>query len=431
MGDTKKVSFKAGTFVYVEGDEATEEVYILEQGEVELQGADPRIRQYRSALSAGDIFGFTSALCRRPRMESARTRTDALVVVIPRETFLSLVQANPEMAFRIVSYFAEELRVYNEMVFSLHGSRDYLDGAEALYRLGAYYAGKGKKEHASHVFASYLGRHADKPRADEVRTALESLKAAPAPQPAAQGLYRTFPDGRMIFCEFEPGEELYIVKKGRVKISRMHDGEEVLLSVLREGDIFGELAIVSNKSRNATAVAWGETTLLPISRESLPAVLRASPSIVSRIFLAISQRIWFTYIRLESNLYDNPVTRAYVFLENKLLEDRISLESTRPVTLPFSIEELLTMTGVTADHLEKTRTALLDDANLRLQFKQVTVENPAVLAARAQFHRTRDHLDNPEPAAEARKPAPQPRGRTIGLDPQELRVPPEEIGEKA
>jgi CRP-like cAMP-binding protein len=186
MSDTKKVPFKAGAFLYVEGD-------------VEIRGGDPRIRQYRIVLRAGDISGFTSALCLRPRMESAKTRTDPLVVALPRERFLEPMGANPDLALKITACFAEELHVCNEMGFALRGGRVPLEEGESLYGFGAYYAGKGKKGHTAHGLSYYLRRHADGSHAAEARRLLDSMKAAPAVPPAVQGVYRVIGDDRMVF----------------------------------------------------------------------------------------------------------------------------------------------------------------------------------------------------------------------------------------
>ncbi len=215
----------------------------------------------------------------------------------------------------------------------------------------------------------------------------------------------------MIFCEYEPGNELYIIKSGKVEILKINPPEEILLSILREGDIFGELSIVSSAPRSATAVSAGETLLLPVSRESLPSVFGKSPATVGRILAALSQRLWFTFIRLRAKVYENPLTRAYVLLENKLLEDRVSLTSTKPYTLPLGIADILGMAGVPSDQMDSVKGLLSDDRNLAFQFRQLTIENPSALEAKARYFRTRDHLDSPElkAAVSPRKRAGQDR----------------------
>ncbi len=71
MIDSKKSVFKAGAYVYIEGDEDSDEIFIVEKGEVELKSVNEQVKKYKSIINAGEVFGFTSSLCRRPRMESA------------------------------------------------------------------------------------------------------------------------------------------------------------------------------------------------------------------------------------------------------------------------------------------------------------------------------------------------------------------------
>jgi len=426
MGETGKKSYRKGALIYIESDEESDNVYIVETGEVDLTGT-PGLPRFRSLLGAGDIFGFTSSLCRRPRMETAVARSDCTCVVLGRERFIESVQANPDLAGRIISYFAQELRAYDNMVAS-HGDEASLANEEArLFELATHLKNKGRAQHARHAFGVYARRFPKGSHAAEAAQALASIpeKTAPPAPAGARGVSRAYADGQMIFCEHEPGDELYIIKSGKVEILKITPPEEILLSILREGDIFGELSIVSSAPRNATAVCAGETTLLPVSRQSLSAVFGKSPATVGRILAALSQRLWFTFIRLRAKVYENPLTRTYVLLENKLLEERVSLTTTRPYTLALGIGEILGMAGVPADQVDSVKDLLTDDPNLAFQFRQVTIESPSALEARARYYRTRDHLETPELKATAPK-ARQGAAR-IGLDPKELRVPPETI----
>jgi CRP-like cAMP-binding protein len=430
MAEAVKKSYGKGALIYIESDEESDDVFVLEAGEVELTGT-PGMPRYRSLLGPGDIFGFTSCLCRRPRMETAFARTGCTCAVLERERFLESVQSNPELAGRIISYFAQELRAFDAMVASPSDDEARAaDDETRLYELAGYFQKKGKAAHAQHALGVYQRRFPDGSRRAEVAVRLAALAGtigAPV-RPTQSGLSRVFSDGQMIFCEYEPGEELYIIKSGKVEILKMNPPEQILLSVLREGDIFGELSIVSSSPRSATAVSAGETTLLPVSRESLPSVFGKSPATVGRILAALSQRLWFTFIRLRSKVYENPLTRAYVLLENKLLEDRVSLTSTKPYTLPLGIAEILGMAGVPSDQTDNIKSLLTDDRNLAFQFRQLTIENPSALQAKARYFRTRDHLGTPELKAVG-SPRKRPAAERIGLDLNELRVPPDTIPE--
>ncbi len=425
MAEAGKKKYGKGALIYIESDEESGDVCVVETGEVELTGT-PGIPRFRSLLGPGDIFGFTSCLCRRPRMETAIARTDCTCAVLERERFIESVQANPDVAGRIISYFAQELRAFDEMVVSPSEEASVSDDETRLYELAEHFQKKGRAAHAHHALDVYQRRFAAGSRGAEAAARLAALagKGSVLPAPVTRGLCRVFADRQMIFCEYEPGNELYIIKSGKVEILKINPPEEILLSILREGDIFGELSIVSSAPRSATAVSAGETTLLPVSRESLPSVFGKSPATVGRILAALSQRLWFTFIRLRAKVYENPLTRAYVLLENKLLEDRVSLTSTKPCTLPLGIADILGMAGVPSDQMDSVKGLLSDDRNLAFQFRQLTIENPSALQARARYFRTRDHLDSPELKAAV---TPRRRPGRIGLDVSELRVPPEKI----
>ncbi len=447
MSDVTKKSYKKGARIYLESEEDSGEVFVIEKGEVELEGFS-ELKKFRSTLGPGDIFGFTSCLCRRPRMETVVARSDCTCAVLGRDRFIESVQGNPELATRVISYFADELRAYDDMVTVPADKAAPPDEEARLFELGTYFARTGRDAHALYVLSTHLKLFPSVARSREAQKTVSALRAKgiKAPEAAQHGLVRHYADGQMVFCEHEPGKELFIVKSGKVEILKVTPPEEMLLSILREGDIFGELSIVSSKPRNATAIAIGETELLPVGRESLPALFEKSPVTIARILTAISQRLWFTFIRLQSSFYENPLTRAYVLLENKLMEERISLSGTRPVTLPLGIGEILGMAGVPADQQQKIAGVLTDDENLSFQFRQVTIENPSALESRARYFRTRDHLGSQElkttgnAATAARKkeeahpqrtrPEGAARGNPLGLDSHELRVPVEKLPEK-
>ena len=456
MAESGSKRYNRDALIYIESDEESAEVFIVESGEVALQGT-PGIPMFRQNLGPGDIFGFTSCLCRRPRMETAVARSDCTCVVLSREKFLERVQSNPELASRIISYFAQELRAYDNLMTTSSAEAAAVGDEVHLFELAAYLARRGRAAHAAHALQVYLDRFPRGPHASQAAIEREQLLArlGDLKPPAARGAFKAYAEGQMIFCEFEPGNELYVIKSGKVEILKVAPPEEILLSILREGDIFGELSIVSSSPRNATAVASGETVLLPVSRASLPSLFQKSPAVVARILAALSQRLWFTFIRLRAKGYENPLTRTYVLLENKLLEERISLKGTKPVTLSLGIGEILSMSGVPADQMDPVKNQLANDQNLSFQFRQVTIENPTALEARAHYLRTRDHLGGPDArspgagratapaktpaakaaparAASAKAARPVPKAAVpprIGLDHSELRVPPEKMPE--
>jgi len=80
----------------------------------------------------------------------------------------------------------------------------------------------------------------------------------------------SYADGRIIFKEESPGDWVYVILSGSVKISKMVNGKQLTMAVLEPGEVFGELSFLGGtKKRAATAQAMGETSLGVIDRESL------------------------------------------------------------------------------------------------------------------------------------------------------------------
>ena len=79
--------------------------------------------------------------------------------------------------------------------------------------------------------------------------------------------YETFQDGQVIFKEGDNGDWIYVVDEGEVELSKLTDGQKVLIEILKAGDIFGEMAYIDKTPRSATATAKGKTVVGILDRE--------------------------------------------------------------------------------------------------------------------------------------------------------------------
>jgi CRP-like cAMP-binding protein len=423
MKDQSRTVFKAGTYVYIEGDEDVDAVFIVEKGLVEFKSTNERISTHGSTAAPGDVFGFISSLSRRPRMETAFAKVNSQILIFSRERFLLLLQKNSDIAIKLLNSYADELRLYDTMIFQLGGQKDvFLPEEDQLLQLGSYYYRNGFMSNAFYVLTRYGQLFPSGAGTGEVKKILAEIAKTGVtrlPVPVPEGIYRRYADKQIIFCEHEPGDELYIIKKGKVKIVKYHNNSEIILSVLKEGDIFGELAIVSDKPRNATAISFGTTVALPINKDSMIKLIKKSSDLLKRIFTAISQRVWFTFIRMESKFYAKPITRVYVFLENKLIEDNVSLKNREAHLFSFGIDELLKMANIPPDKIAAVTEDLTRDHNLTFNLGQTVIENPSLVASRARYHRSRDHLYDGEEAERYQAP---PATAPAEFDEPELEV---------
>ena len=156
---------------------------------------------------------------------------------------------------------------------------------------------------------------------------------------------RTYPKDSMIFSEGEPGEELFIIQKGSVKIAKIVDNSEVLLAVLKAGDIFGEMSLLESKPRAACAVAYEECHVMAVNRMNFERMVSTQPQIVSRLTTLLAERIWFIYKQLANTLINDPMGRMYDALLMQLEKNRIEINSTS-YTFDFGPRELINMVGI-------------------------------------------------------------------------------------
>ena len=93
-------------------------------------------------------------------------------------------------------------------------------------------------------------------------------------------LSERYSDGDTIFEEGEPGDNLYIIARGEVEVVTIGPtGEERRLAVLRDGDYFGEMALLDDAPRAATVRARAPSILLRLDRAQFLGLLRTVPGL--------------------------------------------------------------------------------------------------------------------------------------------------------
>lgn len=103
------------------------------------------------------------------------------------------------------------------------------------------------------------------------------------------GVDKKYADGEVVFKQGDTGNEMYIVRSGKVKIFRTKDGKETMLAHLKPDDFFGEMAFFGDQPRSASVVAVGETTLQVVDKRAFMHLIKAP--VVWSIMEKMSDRI--------------------------------------------------------------------------------------------------------------------------------------------
>jgi CRP-like cAMP-binding protein len=123
---------------------------------------------------------------------------------------------------------------------------------------------------------------------------------------------RAFRSGELVFSQGDPGDALYAVVTGRIRISAgAADGKEMFLNIMEAGDTFGEIALLDGGARTATATAIAPSELVSVRREPLFALLEHEPRLAIELLRLCGERLrWTSGLLEDAALLDGPARLA-------------------------------------------------------------------------------------------------------------------------
>src|SRR6266513_4835123 len=115
---------------------------------------------------------------------------------------------------------------------------------------------------------------------------------------------RTFRSGEVIFHREDPGQVLYVIKEGKVKISLISpDGQEISLVVFGKGECFGEFAILDGLPRSADAIALERVEFYTLQRSDFHKTIMKNPKIAIQVMEVLSKRLRTTDQMIEDLIF--------------------------------------------------------------------------------------------------------------------------------
>ncbi|MGD8149157.1 Crp/Fnr family transcriptional regulator [Ornithinimicrobium sp. Y1694] len=191
--------------------------------------------------------------------------------------------------------------------------------------------------------------------------------------------------GEVVFREGDPGDSLYVVLSGKVKLARTSgDGRENLLSVLGPGEMFGELSLFDPGPRLTTAYVVSNTEFISLGNEALRAYLADHPEVAMQMLAGLAHRLRRTNEGLSDLVFtDVPGRVAKALLD---LSDRFGRRTDIGLLVAHDLtqEELAQLVGASRETVNK---ALADFAHrgwLLLGAKSVTLLDVHRLRRRAR-----------------------------------------------
>lgn len=165
--------------------------------------------------------------------------------------------------------------------------------------------------------------------------------------------------GEVLFREGDKGEEMYLIRSGKIKLSKGSEEEERIVAILKDGDFFGEMALIDGSPRATTATAIEDTSLMVIDKESFRARIGENP-LFEYIIHTLTKRLRAANEKIRYLMIRNDERRVISYILARAKEEGIPREKGVELLESFSYDNLAEITGVSASKVEEYLKRLMD-----------------------------------------------------------------------
>jgi CRP/FNR family transcriptional regulator/CRP/FNR family cyclic AMP-dependent transcriptional regulator len=184
---------------------------------------------------------------------------------------------------------------------------------------------------------------------------------------------RTYDKDQIIILAEEEGDALFIIESGQVKVSIVSDGREVILSLLGNGAMFGELSLLDGKPRSANVVATENTALYMVRRADFLQLIYKVPKIAIALLAELAARLRKTDRKIEGLALLDVTSRISETLlqlatdQGEQREEGIHL-ATRPTH-----QQLANMSGTTREIVSRVLKRLENQGYIVTKGRTITI----------------------------------------------------------
>ena len=177
---------------------------------------------------------------------------------------------------------------------------------------------------------------------------------------------RACPKGTVLFREGQTGKTMFVIQTGRVTITKNLHGSEKTLAVLGPGEFLGEMSILNDKARTATAEVTEDARLLEIDGRTFEQMVVGNAEIAVRLIKRLARRLDAANDLIEVMMHREPKARFILGLSRQAKIRGVERNGGR-VEVPLSAAELATELGLSVEEVEEvlrrlTRLGIVESA---------------------------------------------------------------------
>lgn len=187
---------------------------------------------------------------------------------------------------------------------------------------------------------------------------------------------RKYPKESVIFFEHDVGDSLFVIMAGRVRVTILSDdGREIILSVLSSGDFFGEMSLLDNEPRSATAIAVQDTELVVLRRNDFLSIVQKRPRLLLNLLSVLSSRLRKANHQIGSLALLDVYGRVARVLLDMAREHGVRQKDGRISFRRPTHQEIANMIGATRETVSRTISDLHRQGFIEISGKNVIVDD--------------------------------------------------------
>jgi CRP/FNR family transcriptional regulator len=175
----------------------------------------------------------------------------------------------------------------------------------------------------------------------------------------------SFARGEALFLAGDPGDRLYLISRGWVKVTRdSQDGREKTLAILGEGDCLGEMALLDEQPRSATARALTACSTVYLDRGKFRELLEANPAVTIKLLAMVTARLREANEQIEELTFQDARGKVAAALIQLRRKHGVAVSGGFHIPVKLTHQELAALAGTTRETTSRVLAEFLDQGTL-------------------------------------------------------------------
>ncbi|KXG74331.1 Crp/Fnr family transcriptional regulator [Thermotalea metallivorans] len=191
--------------------------------------------------------------------------------------------------------------------------------------------------------------------------------------------------GTIIFMEGDPGEAIFFIKSGKVKISKTSsDGRELILNIYGSGDVFAEVTIFNDVKYPATAEVVEDAVIGVVMNRELEELVKGDADLALQIIKILNKRLYMAQMKLKQMALSDTYVRTAQMIIKLAQEHGVEKNSVIELKLELSRQELANMIGTARETVSRALSQFKKEGSIDISGKKIIVKNIKKLKAWVQ-----------------------------------------------